>query len=313
MQSTSALPKRNVWRTLVALVRDEEARSGYLFVMPSFAFFLIFTLVPVLASFYLAFFRWNPLDPFEAAKFIGIENFTELITKPDFIRTMWNTFVFVVASVAIMICGALGTALALNQGIRAESLLRGLYYSPVVTSLVATAVIWLWIFDPQFGIINALLEVVGLPDDLRWASDPVLAMPTVIITFVWREVGYFTVIYLAGLQGIPSELKEAARIDGANAITTFRYVVIPLLMPTTLFVLVLGILRATQNSFAVIYIMTGGGPVNATNVMVFYMYQNAFEFFRMGFASAVSLFIFILIFSLSLLQFRLIGARTEYL
>lgn len=313
MQSTSALPKRNAWRTLVALIRDEEARSGYLFVLPSFVFFLIFTLVPVLASFYLAFFRWNPLDPFTAATFIGADNFTELITKPDFIRTMWNTFVFVVVSVGIMICGALGTALALNQGIRAESLLRGLYYSPVVTSLVATAVIWLWIFDPQFGVVNALMEVVGLPNDLRWASDPVLAMPTVIITFVWREVGYFTVIYLAGLQGIPSELKEAARIDGANAVTTFRYVVIPLLMPTTLFVLVLGILRATQNSFAVIYIMTGGGPVNATNVMVFYMYQNAFEFFRMGFASAVSLFIFILIFSLSLLQFKLIGARTEYL
>ncbi len=312
MQPVIPSPRRNAWGVMKALFNDEEARSGYLFVAPSFVFFLIFTLAPILISFYLAFFQWNPLDPFELAKFVGIDNFVELITKADFLRTMWNTFVFVVASVGIMVCGALGTAIALNQGLRAESLLRGLYYSPVVTSLVATAVIWLWIFDPEFGFVNSFIELFGIPDQ-RWASDPVLAMPTVIITFVWREIGYFTVIYLAGLQGIPSELKEAARIDGANAITTFRYVVIPLLMPTTLFVLVLGVLRATQNSFAVIYVMTGGGPVNATNVMVFYMYQNAFEFFRMGFASAVSLFIFILIFSLSLIQFRLIGSRTEYL
>ncbi len=312
MRTASRRPRSGIWSAFVRVWRNDEARSGILFFTPAFIFFLVFTFVPVFASFYLAFFRWNPLDPIELRSFVGFSHFSELITKPDFIRIMWNTFVFVVASVGIMVTGALGTALALNQGIRAETALRGLYYSPVVTSLVATAVIWAWIFDPEFGFMNGLLNLAGFPD-LRWHSDPVLAMPTVIITFVWREVGYFTVIYLAGLQGIPTELKEAARIDGANAIKTFRYVVIPLLMPTTLFVLVLGILRATQNSFAVIYIMTGGGPVNATNVMVFYMYQNAFEFFRMGFASAVSLFIFVLIFSLSLLQFKLIGSRTEYL
>jgi ABC-type sugar transport system permease subunit len=133
----------------------------------------------------------------------------------------------------------------------------------------------------------------------------------VILTFAWREIGYFTVIYLAGLQGIPEELKEAARIDGCGPWRVFRHVTVPLLMPTTLFVLVLGIVRATQNSFGVVYVMTGGGPVNATNVIVLYLYQQAFEFFRLGYASAVAYVLFVFVFGLALLQFRLLGKRTE--
>jgi multiple sugar transport system permease protein len=136
-------------------------------------------------------------------------------------------------------------------------------------------------------------------------------MPTIIVTFSWREVGYFTVIYLAGLQGIPSELKEAARIDGCGAWRVFRHITLPLLMPTTLFVLVLGVIRATQNAFGVVYVMTGGGPVEATNVIVLYLYQQAFQFFRMGYASAVAYVLFALIFLATLIQFRLIGRRTE--
>lgn len=296
----------SLWRYL----QNDEARSGMLFVLPSLIFFFVFIFYPVAYSFYLGFHEWNPLEP--TPTFIGLDNFQELLTTPDFVRTLFNTFYFVTVAVALMVVGAILSALALNQGIKAETFFRGLYYSPVVTSLVATAVIWLWILDPDLGFMNSLLAELGLPEP-RWAASRTWAMPTVILTFVWREIGYFTVIYLAGLQGIPDTLKEAAKIDGAGPFQLFFYITVPLLMPTTLFVLVLGILRATQNSFAVVWVMTGGGPVGATNVMVVYLFQNAFEFFRMGYASAVSLFIFILIFGLSLVQFRLIGARTEYL
>jgi multiple sugar transport system permease protein len=158
-------------------------------------------------------------------------------------------------------------------------------------------VIWLWILDPQFGVVNQALRGLGLPAP-GWGSDTFWAMPTVIITFSWREIGYFTVIYLAGLQGIPTELKEAARIDGCGPWSVFRHITLPLLLPTTLFVLVLCVIRATQNAFGVIFVMTGGGPVEATNVIVVYLYQQAFQFFRM-------------VFLATLIQFRLLGRRSE--
>jgi ABC-type sugar transport system permease subunit len=291
---------------------NDEARWGVFLVTPSLIFFLVFILVPVALSFWLGFHKWDPLRPMSEARWIGLDNFVELVTDRAFLRTAWNTFVFVVGSVSLMLIGSMSMALCLNAGLRASTLYRGLFYSPVVTSLVATAVIWLWIFDPQFGFVNNVLREVGIPQP-KWTASKDWAMPTIIITFVWREVGYFTVIYLAALQGVPEELKEAAKIDGASPLQVFRRITIPLLMPATLFVLVLGILRATQNSFAVVYVMTSGGPVNATNVLVVYLFQYAFEFFRMGFASAVSLFVFVLIFGLSLIQFRLIGRRTELL
>ena len=305
-------PERSAWGKFGHYLADDEARWGMVFVAPSVVFFLLFILVPVALSFWLGFHRWNPLRPLNEAQWIGLDNFVELVTDQAFLRTAWNTFVFVVGAVALMVVGSVVTAMSLNAGIRASALYRGLFYSPVVTSLVATAVIWLWIFDPQFGFINNVLRDFGIPQP-RWTASRDWAMPTVIVTFVWREVGYFTVIYLAALQGVPDSLKEAAKIDGASPIQVFRHITIPLLMPATLFVLVLGILRATQNSFAVIYVMTSGGPVNSTNVLVVYLFQYAFEFFRMGFASAVWFFLFVLIFGLSLVQFRLIGRRTELL
>lgn len=295
-------------RSAVRHLRREQVRWGIVFVLPSILFFLVFVTYPVVYSFYLGFHDWNPLDP--EPTYVGLDNYVELITSPSFLRTLLNTVVFVLGSVTLMVVGAIAFALALNQGVRGLSAFRGIYYSPVVTSFVATAVIWLWLFDPQFGIINQTLGAIGLPRP-GWTADRFWAMPTVILTFVWREVGYFTVIYLAGLQGIPEELKEAARIDGANPRQVFWNITLPLLIPTTIFVLVIGTLRAMQNSFAVIWIMTAGGPVGATNVLVVYMFQYAFEFFRLGYASAVSWFIFVVVFSLTLLQFRFIGRRAE--
>ena len=289
-------------------VRQEQARYGVLFVLPTLLFFCVFIAWPVFYSFYLGFFDWSPLQPRPST--VGLANYQELFTNPSFPRTIVNTFVFTVGVLCLTVAGSMSLALALNLGLRGTAFFRGVYYSPVVTSLVATAVIWLWILDPQFGVVNQALRGLGFPAP-GWASDSFWAMPTVIITFAWREIGYFTVIYLAGLQGIPNELKEAARIDGCGAGRVFRHITLPLLMPTTLFVLVLGVIRATQNAFGVIYVMTGGGPVDATNVIVLYLYQQAFQFFRMGYASAVAYVLFAFIFLATLLQFRLLSRRSE--
>lgn len=293
---------------IASYVRHERARYGVLFVLPSFLFFGIFIVWPVFYSFYLGFYDWNPLDP--KPVFVGLANYRELIGSPTFLRVILNTVIFTVGDLLLVVSGSIALALALNQGVRGTAIFRGIYYSPVVTSLVATAVIWLWILDPQYGIVNQVLRALGLPAP-SWGADPVWAMPTVILTFAWREVGYFTVIYLAGLQGIPEELKEAARIDGCGPGGVFRHVTFPLLMPTTFFVLVLGIIRATQNAFGVVYIMTGGGPVDATNVIVLYLYEQAFRFFRMGYASAVAYVLFVFIFGLTLVQFYLLRSRME--
>ena len=306
----TARPSRlgSVWAGLSGYVRDEEARNGVLFVLPTFVFFCIFIAWPVFYSFYLGFFEWSPLEP--APTPVGLANYQELFSNPSFIRTVINTFVFSAGVLALTLVGAVTLAMALNQGLRGTSAFRGIYYSPVVTSLIAIGFVWLWILDPQFGIINQVIRAIGLPAP-GWAADPAWAMPTVILTFSWREVGYFTVIYLAGLQGVPEELKEASRIDGCGRLGVFRHVIIPLLMPTTLLVMVLSVIRSTQNAFGVVYLMTGGGPVEATNVIVLYLYQQAFQFYRMGYASAVAYVLFIFIFVVTMLQFRVMGRRTE--
>lgn len=293
---------------ILSYVRQEQARYGAFFVLPSLIFFLVFIAWPVTYSFYLGFFQWSPLEPRPTP--VGLANYQELFSSPSFLRAILNTVVFTVGVLVVTVVGSLALALALNQGLRGTTVFRAIYYSPVVTSLVATAVIWLWILDPQFGVVNQTLRASGLPAP-GWAADARWAMPTVIVTFSWREIGYFTVIYLAGLQSIPSELKEAARIDGCGAWSVFRYITLPLLVPTTLFVLVLGVIRATQNAFGVIYVMTGGGPVEATNVIVLYLYQQAFQFFRMGYASAVAYVLFAFVFLITLIQFRLLGRRAE--
>ena len=299
---------RSAGSGLADYVRREQARYGVLFVLPTFIFFCIFIAWPVAYSFYLGFFDWSPLDPTPVP--VGLANYQELFSNATFIRIVMNTLVFTLGVLVVTLAGAITLAMALNQGIRGTSVFRGIYYSPVVTSLVATGVVWLWILDPQFGIVNQVIRSLGLPAP-GWASDVNWAMPTVILTFAWREIGYFTVIYLAGLQGIPEELKEAARIDGCNGWHVFRHITLPMLMPTTLFVMVLSVIRATQNSFAVVYVMTSGGPVGATNVIVLYLYQQAFSFFRMGYASAVAYVLFVFIFLATMAQFRLLGKRTE--
>ncbi|MDP6508574.1 MAG: sugar ABC transporter permease [Chloroflexota bacterium] len=298
-----------ILRGLRAYFRQEQARYGTLFVLPTLAFFLIFIVFPLGFSLYMSFLDWHPVrgDP----EFVGIENYVELLGDKTFVKTVVNTLVLTFGVVAITVVGALALAMALNQGLRGTAVFRGVFYSPVVTSLIATGLVFLWLFDPQFGPINQLLKSFGITGP-GWASSLKWALPTMILTFSWREIGYFVVVYLAGLQGIPVSLREAAAIDGAGSWGQFRHVTWPLLWPTTFFVLIMGVIRATQYSFGMIYVMTAGGPVDSTNVVVLYLYQQAFELFRMGYASAIAYVLFVIVFAISMIQYKFAGRLVDY-
>ena len=287
-------------------VRDEQLRSGYLFLLPALLHFAIFVAFPFGYAFYLSFHEWNMIG---SMTFVGFRNYQELLADAKFQETIFNTAYFTVGVMAGILVLSLGLALALDHQMKGMSLFRGVYFSPAVTSVIVIGVVWLWMFQPEFGLINQLLALVGI-DGPRWVSDPSWAMPSLILTALWKNVGYFSVIFLAGLQGIDVSYYEAARVDGANRLRTFRHITLPLLMPTTFFVLVMGVILSFQ-VFGLVYVMTGGGPVGATKVIVFYLYEQAFVFFRMGYASAVAYVLFAIIFALTLVQFRLMGRHVE--
>ena len=201
------------------------------------------------------------------------------------------------------------TNLLLDQKLRWIKLYRTIFYLPAVTSLVAIGIVWVWMFDPQYGLINQLLKVIGIAGPL-WLADPSTALVALIITAAWRNVGYFATIFLAGLQGIDNMYYEAARIDGAGRWASFWRITLPLLKPTVLFVVVMSVILSFQ-VFALVYVMTAGGPAGSTSVLVFYLYQQAFTYFRMGYASAIGYILFVIIFILTVLQFKLFGKPVE--
>lgn len=286
---------------------NEETRFAWLSLMPALLFFAVFVGFPVVYSFYLSFHEWNMMSP--RADWVGLANYATLLRDEMFIRSLVQTTVFTVGITACIVVFSLATALLLDQQLKTIQLYRTIYYLPAVTSVVAIGMVWLWIFDPQFGLINQGLRELGILGP-RWLADTRLALPALIVTAAWRNIGYFATIFLAGLQGIDSMYYEAARIDGAGAWGCFRRITLPLLRPTTLFVVIMSVILSFQ-VFALVYVMTGGGPAGATSVIVFYLYQQAFTYFRMGYACAVGYVLFGIIFILTLVQFKFFGKQVE--
>jgi multiple sugar transport system permease protein len=278
-------------------------RSAYAFLAPGLILFSIFTLFALGFAFYLTFHEWNILEPDKP--FIGLENYRDLIGDQDFRQSVINTFYFTGASVPLGMAIGLGVALLLNQPLWGRTVLRTLFFLPVVTPFVVVAIVWKWLYNGDFGPINYYLLKTHLIDDpLLWLSDRNLAMPAVVLMSVWTSVGFSMVVYLAALQGIPAELYESARIDGAGAWARFRYVTLPMLAPSTLFLMVIGIIGSFQ-VFTQIYIMTSGGPVNRTSTMVYYIYESAFKFYEMGYASTLAYALFLLLLVFTVIQLRL--------
>jgi multiple sugar transport system permease protein len=285
-----------------------EWLQGYAFLIPSFIVLALFTYFPVIYAFYLSFWRWRILRGEPA--FIGLDNYTFLFTSADFWQAAWNTLYFAAGSIPTGMALALAIAMLLNRPLRGLAIFRTAFFLPTITSLVAVSVVWMWIYHPDVGLANYLLNLVGLPK-VRWLNEPQSAMPALILLGIWRGVGYNIIIYLAGLQNIPVHLYEAAKIDGANRWQLFRHVTWPLLTPTSFFIFIIAIINSFQ-SFTQIDVMTQGGPVGATTVIVYYLYKQAFQQFTMGYGSAVAMVLFAIILVLTLIQMKVLGPRVHY-
>ncbi|QYR22217.1 sugar ABC transporter permease [Paenibacillus sp. sptzw28] len=283
--------------TVRGLLR-KDATWAALLLLPNIIGFLAFTLIPVIASFILSFTSWDMLSPM---KWVGLQNYTDLLNDQTFIKVFWNTIYFAGVSVPAGIVISLFLGVALDQNIRFKKFYRAAYFLPVVSSMVAVAVVWQFIYNPEYGLLNYFLDLVGIngPD---WLTSTVWAMPAVIITSIWKNLGFNMLIFLAGLQGISDSYYEAADIDGAKRHQKFMYITIPLLSPTTFFVTVISFIGSFQ-VFDTVFLMTQGGPARSTSVMVHYLYENAFKYFNMGYASAMAYILFFMVFIITMIQF----------
>ncbi len=235
---------------------------------------------------------------------IGLKNYTNLLQLPEFWEVLRNTVYYTVGYVPLAVTLPLFMAILVNQKLKGITFFRTIYFLPVVTSGVAIALVWGWMYNPSFGVINYILEKLFGIEGPRWLADPQWAMPSLIIIGVWQSIGYNMVIYLAGLQGIPQELYEAARIDGAGWWPQFRHITVPLITPTAFFILVLSIIGSFQ-VWTITYLLTQGGPAGATLTLSYYIYQQGFEWFHMGFAAALAYVLFGIVFGVTMIQFKL--------
>jgi len=283
-----------------------ESRAGLLFVAPALLLILVFFFAPVIAGFALSltdFDLYTIGDPHNL-RFLAFRNYGELLGSSIFWTAFLNTLYFALVGGPLTVAVSLGAALLVNARLtRWKSLFRTVYFAPVVTTLVAVAIVFKYLYHPRFGVLNRALEAVGIPG-VDWLGNPKLAMLAIILLAVWRGFGYTMIIFIAGLQNIPDELYEAARIDGAGPWRQFRHITLPMLGPTFLFVGVVVAIGQMQ-IFAEPYVMTRGGPLNKTLTLVMLMYEQGFKFWRMGYAAAVAFILFLLIGGATLLQMRL--------
>ena len=305
MSSVAASSRANLTSAGRLPARQRNWRKNlvaYSFIAPNFIGFAVFTLGPIAFAFALAFLHWDGSNPIT---FAGLENFARLFTDRIFKIALWNTVLYSVLSVPLTIVCSLGLAILLNQKLPGRNFFRAAMFFPYVASLVAVAVVWNMLFNPEMGPMNMLLYYSGIdPKDLpRWAADKNWAMITVVLFGVWKSMGYYMVIYLAGLQGINPDLYEAASIDGAGSWQKFWYITVPQLGPTTFFVSVM----LTIQSFKVfdqIYLLTQGGPGTSTLVLVYHIYNEAFISWDLGYSSTVAFVLFLIVLGVTLVQFR---------
>lgn len=281
--------RRNLRNTLV----------GWSFILPNFVGFAVLTLVPVFAAFGLAFMDW---DAFSTPEWIGLKNFERLLHDESTKVALKNTAYYAAGHVPLTILAALGLALLLNRKLAGVGFFRAAAFFPYITSMVAVAVVWNMLFNPEFGPINQFLHFIGLDNPPGWTASTTWAMPAVILTSVWRDMGYYMVLYLAGLQAIPVEHYEAAKVDGANAWQRFRAVTLPGLRPVTFLVLILLTVQSFK-VFDLIVVMTDGGPGRATLVLSQQIYRQGIVEGEFGYASAISLVLFLMVLILTLTQF----------
>src|SRR5262245_8684824 len=287
-------------------LRSRSMIAGYLFISPVILGYLIWVAGPMVIAIWLSLTDWDLL---RAPRFVGLENYRTMLQDDLFWQSLKVTFYYTIVSVPLSLVLSFAVAMLMNVKVRGISFFRVLFYMPSIVPAVANAVLWVWVLNSEFGLLNVLMRALGLPKVL-WLQDPAWAMPSLILMSLWA-VGGAMVIYLAGLQGIPQHLYEAAEIDGANYWNRFRHVTIPMMSPVIFFNLVIGLIAALQ-TFTQGYLITRGGPQNATLFYGLYIYRSAFQDFKMGYAAALSLVLFTLVLLLSLFVFRHLGRLVYY-
>jgi multiple sugar transport system permease protein len=281
----------------------KETLAAWLFILPDFIGLLIFVAIPMVLALSLGFFS---VDGFGGYKFVGLANYQRMLRDPLFMKSLWVTIVYVICLVPGLYVSGLGLALLVRQRIPLIGLWRSLFFMPYVVSLVVVALIWKVMLIDKVGFINRLLELIGL-QGRSWLGDPNLALGAVLVVTIWFLMGYYMIIFLSGLQDIPREYYEAAKIDGANSWAMFTSITLPLLRPTSFFVLLVSTVSAVSGSqaFDLIYVMTNGGPANSTSLAVFYIYQQAFKYNNYGYAAAMASVLVVILLAMTVVLFAL--------
>ncbi|NOU69359.1 ABC transporter permease subunit [Paenibacillus sp. LMG 31461] len=274
--------------------------TGYTFLLPNILGFLIFICLPVCASFLMSFTEWNG---FGEIKWAGISNYTHLWRDETFRISLFNSLIMTAVSVPVTLFLAILAAVALNKGLRGVKIFRTAIFLPHITATIAVAVVWQLLYNPTMGPINGILRSIGIDNPPMWLASTQWALVSVIIVSIWHSIGYYMVLYLAGLQGIPKDLYEAAEIDGAGKVAQFRKITVPMLSPVIFFTVIMGIINSFK-VFDLVFVLTKGGPGRSTHMLVYDIYYTAFQRFEYGYASAMAYVLFTIILIITLIQFR---------
>jgi len=282
--------------------------GAYLYLMPVVLILVAFHVLPIFYSLAVSFYEWDLIG---SPEFIGTNNYKQLFHDPMFFKSIWNTIKYAVISVPLSIFLSMGIAILLNNPIKGIGVYRTIYFIPVITSINAVAIVWNFIYHPDFGLLNKILSWFSI-DPVAWLQDPDWALPAIIFMSVWKGLGHNIIIFLAGLQNIPKHLYEAARIDGANRWQQFKHITWPLLTPTTFFIFTMSTIGSFQ-VFSQVYMMTPrGGPLKSTMVVVYYLYRKAFEQFEFGYALAMAFVLFMVIFACTLFNKLYLEKKVHY-
>ncbi|MEM7532968.1 MAG: sugar ABC transporter permease [Chloroflexota bacterium] len=301
-------------RKRISPLQQREIMWAYAFLGPAFFFLLVLIVFPILFAFWISLHDWSLIP--QPTPFIGFRNYIDSIRDPLTIKSLQNTLIYTIGVVPVGMGLALLLALVMNQkGLPFRTFFRTVYFIPVITSWVAVSFVWVWMFEPRWGFVNEFLSLFGIKG-IKWLASPTWALPAIIIVAIWKGLGFSMVLFLAGLQGIPREMYEAATIDGANRWQNFRFITFPLLNPTIVFITVTGVIGSLQ-VFTPAVIMTtrqgeAGGPINSTRVMVYHIYATAFRYNNLGDGAALAFLLFFLILVITIIQLRLTQREIEY-
>jgi multiple sugar transport system permease protein len=283
----------------ISKLRD-DSRWAWPMLLPNIVGFLMFMLIPVVATFVLSFTKYDMLT---TPKFVGLKNYIDMVKDPIIHQVTLNTIIYTVLTVPVGMCLSLILAVMLDQKIAFRRFYRAVFFLPAITSMVVVAIVWQWIYNPEYGLLNYFLSLFGIQGP-KWLIDSRTSLLSLAIVGIWKNAGYNMIIFLSGLQGISTSYYEAAELDGANKLQQFRYVTLPMLKPTTFFIFIMSVINSFQ-VFDQVMLMTEGGPGRSSSVLVHYLYQNAFQYFKLGYACAIAYLLFFIIMGITIFNMRM--------